>query len=66
LQPFADSANLHYGLGLLSIRQQDRSSALDCLQKAAEFAEQNGQYQYVYALTLHSMGGNRKCPGGNL
>ncbi|ADJ29578.1 multiheme c-type cytochrome [Nitrosococcus watsonii] len=56
LQRFPDSADVHYSLGLLFVRQLNQPEGLKHLKKAAQLAPQNARYQYVYAVGLHSAG----------
>ncbi|MBA54480.1 MAG: hypothetical protein CMK89_08505 [Pseudomonadales bacterium] len=56
LKRFPQDADLHFSLGLLLIRQQQHTNALEHLKQAAELAPMNARYQYVYAVGLHSTG----------
>ena len=52
----ASSAPLQHSLGLLLVRMQRRSEALDWLQKAAENQLDQARYSYVYGVALQSLG----------
>ena len=53
-----DSADAHYALGLLLIRQKKNTEAVGALQRAAGFDLSNAHYVYVYAVALNSIGKN--------
>lgn len=51
-----DDASLHHALGLLRIRQQEMTKAVDSLTRAAQLAQDNARYAYVQALAVKSTG----------
>jgi len=55
LSAHADSADVHYALGLLLVRQQHRDEALDELGKAASLSPDSPRYIFVYAVALDSL-----------
>ncbi len=52
----AESADLHYAIGLALVRQKRYEEALAELQTAVELTEDAPEYAYVYAVALHSTG----------
>jgi len=50
------AADLHHALGLLLVREGNKTAALQELAAAAKLAPDNARYAYVYAVGLHSAG----------
>ncbi len=50
------AADLHHALGLLRVRQGDKTQALKELGEAARLSPDNARYAYVHAVALHSAG----------
>ncbi len=48
------AAELHHALGLLLVRQGDKTGGLQQLAEAAKLAPDDARYAYVYAVGLHS------------
>ena len=55
------AADLHHALGLLLVRQTDKTAALQELAAAAKLAPDNARYAYVYAIGLNSAGKQREA-----
>jgi len=51
-----DSALIHYSLGMLHVRKQDKATAVTFFKKATELDPDNPQNWYIYALALDSVG----------
>jgi|TARA_Y100000052_G_scaffold22889_1_gene24012 tetratricopeptide (TPR) repeat protein len=51
-----DSALIHYSLGMLHVRKQDKPTAVTLFKKATELGPDNPQNWYIYALALDSVG----------
>lgn len=47
---------VHYSLGMLNIRQQNKPAAVELFKKASELAPTNTQNWYIYALALDNIG----------
>jgi len=56
IEKVPDSADAHYALGLLMVRQKHLDDALVSLGSAAKLAPENTHYAYVYAVALDSTG----------
>jgi tetratricopeptide (TPR) repeat protein len=52
----ADPADLHHALGLLLVRGQRLTAALDELERAADLRPDRSRYAYVYGVALNSAG----------
>lgn len=50
------AADLHHALGLLLVRKNDKTAALQELATASKLAPDNIRYAYVYGVALNSMG----------
>jgi tetratricopeptide (TPR) repeat protein len=61
LSRHADSADVHYVLGLLLVRQKRSDEALAELAKAAALSPDTPRYAYVYAVALGSYGQRPKA-----
>jgi Tfp pilus assembly protein PilF len=53
---YPDSADVHYALGLLLVREKHYAEAMAQLKAARTLAPRNSQYAYVYAVGLYSTG----------
>src|SRR5690606_20911973 len=53
---YPDSADAHYAMGLLLVRQRKHSAALKQLLQASTLAPGNSHYAYVYGIGLYSSG----------
>lgn len=53
---YPDSADAHYALGLLLVRQKQNGAALKELKQATMLAPDNSHYAYVYGIGLYSSG----------
>lgn len=51
---YPDSADAHYALGLLLVRQKNNTAALKELKQATTLAPGNSHYAYVYGVGLYS------------
>ena len=61
LSSYPGSADAHYALGLVLVREKRRTEALPELAKAAELSPENPHYAYVYAVALDSLGQHAKA-----
>jgi len=53
---FPDSAGVQYSLGLLLVRTERRTLALEAFKQASEIAPNNSQYVYLYGVALFTEG----------
>ena len=51
-----ESADLHYALAMSLIRTKQKEAALGHLKNAANFAKNNANYSFTYALLLQDLG----------
>ena len=61
LKKVPESADAHYSLGLLKIRQKQANQAITLLHRATELDKSNAHYVYVYAIALDSTGEKDKA-----
>lgn len=53
---YPHEASLHYGFGLMRVRQGAHDDALQALRRAHEHAPEDSQYAYVLAVAMHGNG----------
>jgi predicted CXXCH cytochrome family protein len=53
---YPDSANVHFALGLLRVRQKRTPEAVPELALAARLSPDDGNFAYVYAVSLYTIG----------
>jgi tetratricopeptide (TPR) repeat protein len=56
LETFPEAAEVHHAIGLLRVRQQDASTAIEWLERAVRFSPENARFAYVYGVALASAG----------
>lgn len=56
LEASPEAGGLHHALGLLLVRDGNKTDSLEHLSKAASLEPDNARFAYVYAVALHSAG----------